>query len=320
MKGLLSYKKTKSFFLSWLNKRCFKFFVIFFITILIEVLNYQLSERNIETNFHYIFTFWEPHDSLPGYIKLCIKTWKKYLPKFYKIVVLDYQNLQDYLDFKLINKILCKQMTLSFQSDAIRVAILQKYGGIWMDCDTIITNSKCMNIFNGSDLFMFGISKENHPHIGFIYASKNSTILKAWLSGIIKRVRIYKNNLFFKHIFPKKIYKIFFEKLLAWDYLGNGILNEIIKNTPEKDFKLVKREEAYVFPELHFLKGPESNCYKEFYFSSGDPLPVLKKCKGMIILHNSWTPNKYKEMSEEKFLLQDIMLARLLSKLLNSDS
>ena len=125
MKGLLSYKKTKSFFLSWLNKRCFKFFVIFFITILIEVLNYQLSERNIETNFHYIFTFWEPHDSLPGYIKLCIKTWKKYLPKFYKIVVLDYQNLQDYLDFKLINKILCKQMTLSFQSDAISVAILQ---------------------------------------------------------------------------------------------------------------------------------------------------------------------------------------------------
>ena len=37
-----------------------------------------------------IFTFWEPKENIPGYLKLCIKTWKKFLPE-YKIIILDYK-------------------------------------------------------------------------------------------------------------------------------------------------------------------------------------------------------------------------------------
>ena len=34
------------------------------------------------------------------------------------------------------------------------------------------------------------------------------------------------------------------------------------------------------------------------------------------MLHNSWTPNKYRKMSEEEFLKQDILLAHLLRQIL----
>ena len=35
------------------------------------------------------------------------------------------------------------------------------------------------------------------------------------------------------------------------------------------------------------------------------------------MLHNSWTPRKYKKMTEKEFLNQNIMLARLIKRLLN---
>ena len=83
-------------------------------------------------------------------------------------------------------------MTLPIQVDAIRVAILQKYGGIWIDTDILIINSTFLTLFNGSDLIMFGNSINKMQHIGFIYASNKSTILKSWLDRIINNVRIYK--------------------------------------------------------------------------------------------------------------------------------
>jgi len=280
------------------------------------ILTFSIDPRGISTNSHYIFTFWEPHDSLPGYIKLCIKTWRKYLPTEYKIIILDYSNIRDYLGYKLVKQILCKDMTLQIQADAIRVAILQKYGGFWMDADTLIINHECMTMFNGSDLIMFGIKKQNIQHIGFIYALKNSTILKAWLNSIIRKVRIYKYILFLKNIFPTKYFIQSFNKIRIWSYLGNGILDDMVKYASEKDFKHIERDDVYVVPDQIFLKGPIDKRYRDFYFTSIYNISLLDMCKGILLLHNSWTPMKYKKMSEEVFLKQDILLSHILSKLL----
>ena len=38
-------------------------------------------------------------------------------------------------------------MKMKVQADAIRIAILKKYGGIWMDADTIVTNSHLIKRF-----------------------------------------------------------------------------------------------------------------------------------------------------------------------------
>ena len=317
MKNLLSYKKLKRLF--FLNNKSFKYIIIFLLIICNEVMIFSSSQKKIKTNSHYIFTFWEPSNSMPGYINLCINTWKKYLPNFYKVIILDYNNLKEYLDKKIINKILFKQMTLPIQADAIRVAVLQKHGGFWMDCDTIITNSSFMNMFYGSDLIMFGSSKQNILHTGFIYASNNSTILKAWLGEIIKRTRIYNQKLILNRIFPIKLFNKSFNQLLTWNYLGNGIINEIVKNTSTQSFKLIERDEAYALPDMFLYKEPVKS-YRDFYFTDRDPEPILKKCKGILLLHNSWTKDIYKKMSQKEFLHQDILLARLLLSLLYNGS
>ena len=74
------------------------------------------------------------------------------------------------------------------------------------------------------------------------------------------------------------------------------------------------------FPEITFFGNTSLRAqkrYKLFYYRKRDPKIVLNNAKGIIMLHNSWTPLKYKTMSEIQFLKEDILLPRLLSKILN---
>ena len=85
-----------------------------------------------------VFTFWEPKEKVPGYVRLCMDTWKDCLPG-YETVVLDYGTLGDWLTPEEQRAILCRKMTLAMQSDCIRCAMLKKHGGVWMDADTVLT-------------------------------------------------------------------------------------------------------------------------------------------------------------------------------------
>lgn len=121
-----------------------------------------------------IFTFWEPQTFIPPYLQLCMETWKKFLPD-YEIIVLDYSNLDAWLDKDFYPEVLYKHFSLPIQADAIRCAILKKYGGIWMDVDTIITSSDFNKLFKPQTEFSL-INK----YIAFIAAFPNTTILTYW--------------------------------------------------------------------------------------------------------------------------------------------
>lgn len=296
---------------------CFKF-ILLIITFCGIICSLFLKEvKVISKNSHFVFTFWEPNNSVPGYLSLCMKTWKKYIPSEYKIVILDYSNLRDYLGIKLINLILCKDMNFAMQTDAIRIAILYKYGGFWMDFDTIILNSKFINMFYGSDFIMFRQSKPYNKHYsGFIYASSNSTILKAYFKTIIYKVRLYKHRLLLYRFFHNKYFAKLYKQSRHWSYLTTSIIEGLAKNTSDKEFKNLEIDYTYALPDLTTLKGPSKERYINFYFSSVNNMPIIKKSKGVLLLHHSWTPGKYKKMSEDQFLRQNIFLAHLISNAL----
>lgn len=219
----------------------------------------------------------------------------------------------------MIHKISCKNMNLATQADAIRIAILHKYGGFWMDTDTVLINNKFIELFNGSDLIMFGWSKYKYKqYTGFIYASNKSKILKIWLDKIIEKVTIYKNFLKALPYHNKKnnnYYKKFM-KNIKWSYLSNEIIDNLVENVPEKDYKRIEIENTYTLPDQIIFKGPFVERYIKFYFSSLNNFYLLKKCKGILLLHNSWTPQKYKKMSSITFLNQKIFLSYLISNIL----
>ena len=264
--------------------------------------NYQMTKR--------IFTFWEPKESIPGYLELCLESWQNFLPD-YEIVILDYSNLSKWLGENYYPDFLYRNFSLPIQSDAIRCAILKKYGGVWMDVDTIITKPDIKKIMETNADFAIIA-----PHICFICAKANSNILNKWEKRIKKRIefanKALKNKLLLKYIYPK-LYK----RVTNWSYLGNDILNRLI-NQPETNCLKLNRDELHAMPEFEHagsFKKPVK-IYQKFYFESEHSDFVLRENKGIILLHNSWTPEKYKAMTKEEFLKTNNTLAQILKNTL----
>jgi hypothetical protein len=112
------------------------------ILVIIKIYNYLFdSKENFENkSTQYIFTYWENkngRDEPYVHIKLCFDTMQKHLgnnPK-YNFVILNDKTIQNYLPDcrKDLDTLLIAQKV-----DYYRVALLKKYGGIWLDADTII--------------------------------------------------------------------------------------------------------------------------------------------------------------------------------------
>ena len=201
-------------------------------------------------------------------------------------------------------------MSLKIQADAIRVVILKKFGGIWMDTDTIITNGSFIEKLKKYELVMIGDEKYKIQHIGFIFSYANSSILAKWSDKIINNIKYY--NQLKTNSNKSSILNI-------WNYLGNGIIDPIVRNINGKKYFRLDKYKMNAFPELKFFPNSSLNAiekYKLFYFKKREPELILKEVKGIIMLHNSWTPLNYKFMSKKEFLKQDILLSKLLKKIL----
>ena len=264
-----------------------------------------------------IFTFWEPKKNIPAYLQLCLKTWQKFLPE-YEIVILDYENLKDWLGEDYYSKFLYDHFALPIQTDAIRCAVLKKYGGIWMDVDTIITNESFRQKIEELNTEFSLIV----PHICFIYGEKNTEILVRWEKRIKKRLEfcanVYKYDMFsvlYLKTFRNKLYK----HLKNWSFLGNDILNNILsKMNNEAKYFPINRDELHSMPELEYEKASKKpvKSYKKFYFQQELSDYALQDNGGIILLHNSWTPKEFMNMSEKEFLAQNNTLAKIFQKIL----
>ena len=264
-----------------------------------------------------IFTFWEPMDTIPAYLELCIDTWKKYLPN-YEIVILNYCNLFDWIEKDTFDEILYKDFSLPKQADAIRCAILKKYGGIWLDIDTIITSNKITEILNiNSEFTLIGF------HIAFIKASKNCEILQRWFDEINRKITNFKRlkEQYNKMSLLKKIFnRNLLKKINSWDYFGNSILNELLECNKYKK-ELIDKNNSKAFPEINWarINNKELNLkkvYREFYFKNNYSSYAINDNCGIICLHNSWTPSDIKVMNKKEFLELDNTLSKIFLKIL----
>ncbi|MBR2069433.1 MAG: FkbM family methyltransferase [Candidatus Gastranaerophilales bacterium] len=301
--NLLNNKKTK---IEWILEQDFSYFIK-------NKIKYSKPKKLDEK---YIFTFWEPVNKIPDYLKLCLKTWEKFLPE-YKIIILNYSNLNEWLGYEYYDEYLYKNFSLPKQADAIRAKLLNKYGGIWFDIDTIITSNKIKDILNlKSDTILF------NRHVAFITSKKGSYFTRKWLKKINKKL--------FWHKFyncHKNILKYFYSiekqaKLNQWSYFSNSITDEIITKSNEKQIKSLDKFKYFALPENNFFNTKSQagiEQYVEFYFNNDYSDFVLNNEHGVILLHNSFTPQNYKKMGEREFLEQNNTLSKVLKNVLEND-
>ena len=214
-------------------------------------------------------------------------------------------------------------MPKSIQADGIRIAMLKKYGGIWMDPDTIVIGREFLDDLKNTELAMFGDERNKSQHIGFIYASNNSFLINEWFEQIKLNVYDYKEFLSKKHNKNDINWINSFNKVYSWNMLGNRIIDPLLKNiTDKKYYSRLDKYKMNVFPEDKYFENiflDNTKRYREFYFKKGDIEYIINEVKkGIILLHNSWTPKRFKKMTVKRFIRKDIRMAKLLDKLVNN--
>jgi hypothetical protein len=231
-----------------------------------------------------IYTFWE--GTMPEYLQLCMRTWK------FPYVMLNYNNVQEYIG-KLPEKLL--QLTLPKIADYIRVHVLNKFGGYWLDTDTIMLND------NLPQCNIMGMPSNRSHTIGFLYTEPQSDMYKAWTKyqdDVVQKLPIMKQG-----------------DTTPWNIMGNNFTDAYVAAHEEICIGDIKT----YWPETYMVAGdaPRREKYIKFYFESNYRIDDLDNERpNMLMLHNSWTPKWYKQLNMDavrtnKCTLSNIINARL---------
>lgn len=254
-----------------------------------------------------IFAFWESSNgTMPAYLELCKLTWIINIPNI-EIHIINYSNLDQYID-GVYDLELLKKIPLAMQSDIISAAVLEKFGGLFLDIDCIITEDIFLFFKDLPKNKLIGFGREGKGiHLAVLYANQpNNIILTKWREAAQEKL----NNLIEDY---------------GWDYFGNSILDPLIEDKEFKDsFLIIDRTESGNILESKLMIDSNlrnaKDYYKNFYFNRNFSINenVLSNVGfGIISLHNSWTPIEFKNESDiKKFLKKDIPLNTIFKKIL----
>jgi len=125
-----------------------------------------------------IWTFWD-NTNLPDTVVKCIDSWRRYNPD-YEITVLSKASIKEYLPEKDIYKL--KHATTPQRiSDFIRIHIIKKHGGFWLDASILLTESL--------DWIRDIQQKDNYELVGYyiggMTTNNNYPIIENWFFAAI---------------------------------------------------------------------------------------------------------------------------------------
>ena len=168
-----------------------------------------------------IWVYWDNYDNLPNSIDNIIKYNKKTI-KTWKIIYLSDENINEFIpqhEFpKNINNIIVQA-----KSDWVRLYLLNKYGGLWLDASIIVNNEEKLNelvkesFLNNSDLTSYYLNSRivndqhfTHIETSFLMSPVNSYFVERWKKEFEYAIDIgfknYKNLLLSQGFNLKKIF------------------------------------------------------------------------------------------------------------------
>lgn len=222
-----------------------------------------------------IFSFWHADDDIPVSVKIAIHTWKKHNPD-YKICLVTSDSLNNYIDTNDLPKNL---KSIQYKTDCIRLLLLEKYGGIWIDSTIFIT--KPLTEWQTNDFDIGGYEAEffttnpNKPVLEnwFIATSKpNSAIIKEWKNEFFRSAEYNNIN---DYIYDLEN-TVDLQNINSKDYLSMhcAFLKVINNDTKFKFFPSCKNNGPFSY--LCDTNWNSLSSVSSFFLSENKPLLVYK--------------------------------------------
>ena len=153
-----------------------------------QIADEKLSIESLPRDVDLIWVFWwNGFDNMPPVCKACFNSVLKYKKENFKVCFIDKDNYLDYADLPqhIIDKHNNGIISHTHFSDILRVTLLSKWGGLWLDASVFLTDVIPDYVYN-SDLFVFkGYNfknincEEDGSNISswFIYSNKNHPLV-----------------------------------------------------------------------------------------------------------------------------------------------
>lgn len=127
-----------------------------------------------------IWMYWhDGEDAAPGLVRYCISTWRRHNPDW-DVRVLDSSNASDYVDIDYVPA----GTRLQLVADALRLELLDRYGGVWADVTCLCTGPLADWLMNrlGEGFFAFARPGPDRPLGNWFLASlPGSPLVASWL-------------------------------------------------------------------------------------------------------------------------------------------
>lgn len=288
-----------------------KFILIFFLIILFYViLNFKtklLREGFFQKDKKHIWMYWENKkgvDKPPAYIDLCFDTVRKNCIKNCNIHILNEKTIHDFLPN--IRKDLDEKLNIPQKVDYYRYNLLYKYGGMWVDADTIVMRdlSPLFSKLKDYDYLGWGCQFKDcrktgypKPSIWFMVSRKKTKLLKKCIRNCD---RILDNT-----TGPISYFGIGRENL--W-----SCIKEMKKEDPKWDY--------YHYDSLCYERDSNDNKVVNKRLISDENLD--NKCIGKAFFHPIYNtapgfPKWFKILSKNEILKKNLLISKMFKKALS---
>ncbi len=198
--------------------------------------------------------------------------------KNYKVHLLNYENLNNYVD-KIPDYFW--KLSLPHQADWIRVEVICKWGGLWLDSDTIVL-SDLSDVFNtiksNEGILVKDTAYKRNSLINGVFGSKPQTRLMLEWRSRINSILENKTNIKWNEIGGDILLKISYQYS---NYLQNYVILDGQKTVYPIDWKMIYVE---------FIKKPYENWQK------------LERDYQPFLIITSGVYKKAEELSEEDIM------------------
>lgn len=200
-----------------------------------DFLPYKLSGDKCEVRYIWKM-WWQGVDEMPEVVELCNISHIKFIPPEYKQVLITKENYSDYVTLppEIMKKFNSGVIKMAQFSDIIRLHLLEKYGGLWIDMTLLLTNTLDNKIFE-QDFYSVNLSGTDYTPRG------GQIVTNARWAGFVmgtgykhSTVFLYLKNVMVQYWLDNDVMLDYFlmNRFLRSAYNNSSIVYNIINNIP----------------------------------------------------------------------------------------
>lgn len=240
-----------------------------------------------------IWTYWyQGLENAPPVITKCVNQWQKINPGW-ELRFVDRHNMHDFVELLPLSDEKLNKMSLAVSSDLLKLQLLIKYGGVWVDATVFPLVSLDEWLLDKLDAGYFYFYKPGRDRIissWFIVAEENNMMLKNHYTSLIN---YWKNN-DFKYAgkpstsFERYLYRIINRNPFMTKIWFTPLFTKILRVSPY----LVTH---YMFYKIISSKRELMNRFQAMPKVSAKPLNSFSRDDYYKVLNNdfkSWVDNK----------------------------